>query len=526
MAQVIYPEDDVDVIPDQTIPEFFAEQNILVTGGTSLLGRILIEKLLRSCPNIGTIYLIVRPQNGVSPIDRIKDFDNHVIFQRLKAEHPKALAKLSVLQGDVGELGLGLSTEDRQLLESNVSFVFHLAANSHLEDPLQKAVLVNSRGTRETVSLALGMKKLKAFVHVSTVFSNADHFVVEEKLYPAHGDWRTIIQAAEMLDPPTFNILTKKLLGRLHNTHIFSKSLAEHVINDFKENLPVIIIRPSILLATLREPFEGFTDKMTGPVRLFTAASKGFLHVALSDQTVTQDFTMPDVVSKAIIIAAWKRAFQQSKILQIYNASTYKSIAGMTTYHFREVGYSILRKAPPRGIYTQNLTLTRCTFIYYLLFYSFQLLPSLIIDGLLRVFIMMKSCGNCNCSLLNIQRQIFLTLKELSPFMLKQWKFPNHNFLDLENYLLPSDTDDFQYYLGEIDIHKHYTTCAQMALRHIYKEKSTYEENTELQIRLMILHYILTTTSTFIAVWLLFQYSIPTKLFYKLINAITAVLMI
>ena len=38
------------------------------------MGKILVEKLLRSCPGIGLIYILVRPKKGVKPEDRIKEF--------------------------------------------------------------------------------------------------------------------------------------------------------------------------------------------------------------------------------------------------------------------------------------------------------------------------------------------------------------------------------------------------------------------------------------------------------------------
>lgn len=54
-----------------TIPEWYAGKNILITGGTGFVGRALIEKLLRSCPKIGTIYTLLRSKKGKEPRKRI-----------------------------------------------------------------------------------------------------------------------------------------------------------------------------------------------------------------------------------------------------------------------------------------------------------------------------------------------------------------------------------------------------------------------------------------------------------------------
>lgn len=56
-----------------TVPDFFAGKNVLITGGSGFLGKVLIEKLLRSCPDIGNLYLLLREKRGVEPEKRLKD---------------------------------------------------------------------------------------------------------------------------------------------------------------------------------------------------------------------------------------------------------------------------------------------------------------------------------------------------------------------------------------------------------------------------------------------------------------------
>jgi len=42
------------------------------------------------------------------------------------------------------------------------------------------------------------------------------------------------------------HIIFFRILRNLPNTYTFSKSLAEHVVKDLGEDLPVVIFRPSI----------------------------------------------------------------------------------------------------------------------------------------------------------------------------------------------------------------------------------------------------------------------------------------
>jgi fatty acyl-CoA reductase len=60
------------------------------------------------------------------------------------------------------ELGLGLSPSDRQILEGEVSIVFHCAASVRFNDTLMNAVVMNTRGASEVMMLVDSMKELKS----------------------------------------------------------------------------------------------------------------------------------------------------------------------------------------------------------------------------------------------------------------------------------------------------------------------------------------------------------------------------
>lgn len=55
------------------VASFYANKSILITGATSFLGKVLIEKLLRSCPDLKKIYALIRPLKGFSPQQRFNE---------------------------------------------------------------------------------------------------------------------------------------------------------------------------------------------------------------------------------------------------------------------------------------------------------------------------------------------------------------------------------------------------------------------------------------------------------------------
>lgn len=61
------------------IANWFRSQVVFVTGSTGFMGKVLVEKLLRDCPDIEKCYLLMRTKRGIEPEQRRDDYVNHMV---------------------------------------------------------------------------------------------------------------------------------------------------------------------------------------------------------------------------------------------------------------------------------------------------------------------------------------------------------------------------------------------------------------------------------------------------------------
>ncbi|KAB0802588.1 hypothetical protein PPYR_04774 [Photinus pyralis] len=484
-----------------SIREFYAGRSILVTGATGFIGKVLIEKLLRSCPKIDKLYILIRSKKGQSPEERIKAITDLPLFDKLKLEYPNAIGdKLRLINGDVTELGMGLSKSDEDLLIENVSVVFNGAASVRFDDTLKYAVLMNTRGTRELLNLVLKMKKIDVFLHISTTYCNVDHQVVDERLYPPHADWRKTIEIAENIDEHHLQVLTEKYIGALPNTYTFSKSLAEHCVTDLcTGKIPAVVFRPSIVIATRNDPVAGWLDNFNGPIGLLIASGKGILRTCCTNPDLKADYMPVDTCVRALLLAAWTKGTskdpKEKLDVSFYNCSnndlypiTMKELIDMAKKHMWEVPLSTMLWYPGGGVTPYRLW-------YYLNVIFLHLLPAVVIDSILRLL-------NHKPLLVKIQRRIYIANIALHHFITYQWSFPNYKLLALEERLLPEEAEDFGYDRYNFNVDDYFFNCMKYVPLYLLKEHDYNPEQAKRNLyRMYILDRVVRILVLALIVW-------------------------
>ncbi|XP_044727610.1 putative fatty acyl-CoA reductase CG5065 [Chrysoperla carnea] len=456
-----------------SISEFYADQNILVTGGTGFMGKVLIEKLLRSCPKIKGIYVLLRSKKNYTDEQRLSKILDIPLFEKLKKDYPESLSKVKVIKGDISKLQYGLSDSDLEFIINEINIVFHVAASVRFDDSLKDAILINTRGTREMLRILKQMQHLKVFLYTSTTYCNIDKELdaIEEKVYKPSTNWETMINAAENMDENVLSILEQKILNKYPNTYTFSKNLAEEIVSENCGGIPTVIFRPTVVAISVKEPIPGWVDNFNGPMGFITAFQVGLVRTVYIDGDKKVDWVPVDIAIKGMIASTWYKALEQSERNQclVINSST-SDLVQINNSVMIEFGASTAKKSPPSTLlwypfcfYTQ--------YKYLFWFYSviLHLIPAIFLNILLKF-------SDQRLNLFKLYRRIFYANMKLSPFSLNEWTFKNDNFKSLHAILKPDDVEKFSIeYIG-MSNQERFDLVRDGSLRYLLKDKNFSEK--------------------------------------------------
>lgn len=439
--QVLVPVSLQDRTP---IQKWFSGQKLFITGGTGFIGKVVIEKLLRSCSDIGKIYMLVRPKRGQCAQERVDEILNSQLFDRCAEANPSYREIVHAIAGDMTEPKLGMSDSDRALLAEQCTIVVHSAATVRFNDKLKTSLQINVLGVQKIMDICNEMTQLQALVHVSTAYANCDKPHIRESIYPQNQHPRKIINTLEWMDEDLVETLVPKILGDLPNSYTFTKAMAENLLLEEFRTIPLGIIRPSIVGASWKEPIPGWVDNYNGPTGILTAVGKGVLRVMKGSGTATADLLPVDVAANMIITACWSTATEKPKSPVVYNCTT-GQINRLTWGYIERCILPLYHKHPLENVVRiPKASFTSSKIWHDLKSFFDQQLPAYFLD------LCMWLTGRTPI-FVKIQDRISSSVCVLDFFTSNQWEFSNDNVFSLMKKMTQKDRDTFDFDVRKID---------------------------------------------------------------------------
>jgi HAD superfamily hydrolase (TIGR01490 family) len=354
-----------------------AGRRIAITGATGFVGTALVERLLRTVPDC-ELVLIVRDGKRTPAARRTqREILRNDAFDRLRAElgerfDEDVASRVTTIAGDVTIDGLGLSAADRQLF-ATCTTVIHSAAAVSFDSPLDAAVEINLLGPLRITDLCHDLGITPHLVAVSTCYvagnrrGTAPELLVSEGPFDIGLDWRAEVEAARRLrsdldarsrrpdqlarfradarrelgaaGAPALAAKTEQLRGAWvrdqlveagrsraasvgwPDAYAFTKALGEQAVTDVKGDVPVSIVRPSIIESAWAEPRPGWIRgfRMAEPVIISYA--RGLLREFPGVPEGTVDVIPVDFVVAAIIAVAALGPDEAPPITQVASGS-------------------------------------------------------------------------------------------------------------------------------------------------------------------------------------------------------------
>ncbi|MGF2736330.1 fatty acyl-CoA reductase [Marinobacter sp. DUT-1] len=319
-------------------------KQVLVTGTTGFLGKVVLEKLIRTVPDIGGIHLLIRG-NKRHPDARsrfLNEIATSSVFERLRVEDPEGFEafiedKVHCVTGEVTESCFGLPLKDFDALANGLDAVINSAASVNFREELDKALTINTLCLDNIAELALRNREL-AVIQVSTCYVNGMNAgqVTESVIKPAgeaiprsENGYFEIDELVNLLEDKIADVrsrysgklLEKKLveLGIREanrygwsDTYTFTKWLGEQRLMKALSGHPLTIVRPSIIESALEEPAPGWIEGVKVADAIILAYAREKVTLFPGKRSGVIDVIPVDLVANAIILGLAEALSEQA----------------------------------------------------------------------------------------------------------------------------------------------------------------------------------------------------------------------
>lgn len=276
----------------------FEDPHILLTGATGFLGKVVLSEILRTTPS-ARVTLLIRPRKSAGAERRLRSLRDSGCFAMLP-DLERQFDSVSAVEGDLTASGCGLNPSTHRELLSSVTHVVHCAASIDFNLPIHNAMEANVVATIHLLEMIRAFPRLERVVTVSTAYvhPNQGENPIDEVPAPLPRDPERLFAGISRE-----RVSEKELLRESGhpNTYTFTKCLCEHLVIRRFADLPLSIVRPSIISACWRHPFPGWIDSRAAFAAFVVAIGTGNLRSLLAHPETHMDIVPCDVVAGAIL---------------------------------------------------------------------------------------------------------------------------------------------------------------------------------------------------------------------------------
>ncbi|XVF19738.1 hypothetical protein REPUB_Repub11eG0136800 [Reevesia pubescens] len=291
-----------------SVAKYLEDKTILVTGATSFLAKVFIEKILRTQPHVKKLYLLLRAKDTKSATQRLLNEIIRTDLFRVLRESYKLnfddfiLAKVDMIPGDTSSVDLGVKDLSlREQMWREIDIVVNIAATTNFDERYDVALRTNTFGALNALNFAKKCDRIEMFLHTSTGIEK-EGIVVEKSFEMGETLNGNATEEAIRLAMKNVGIKRARLYG-WPNTYLFTKAMGEMLLGHFKADLPLVIIRPTMVTSTYKEPFPGWIEGLRNVNPIILAYGKGKLPYFLGNPNTVFDVIPADMVINAMIVA-------------------------------------------------------------------------------------------------------------------------------------------------------------------------------------------------------------------------------
>ncbi len=209
-------------------------------------------------------------------------------------------------------------------VQANCTVFFSVAASVDFNEPMEDALQINTLGAMRITNLARGARKVDVVCHVSTCYVNSNlpsETKVGEKIYESGDDDEQEVQRLLAMPVSELTRRTKEILGRYPNTYTYTKALGERILMRHSEGLPVVIFRPSVIIAAVKEPAPGWIDSLAASGAFIQSFAMGIIKYTYVNSKMVLDIIPVDYCNNALLVLSAARAGKNGLFVTNYGSS-------------------------------------------------------------------------------------------------------------------------------------------------------------------------------------------------------------